>query len=115
MSDGRLRVFCISNKFYWDHRDLPKGDALPFLQLSGIIAVRRHCISIVADSQLRSATKYIRDSIPAILGDIALWVQSGSGTANAERNQVVRETLNALEARLRRVCAFESECVPRVI
>jgi hypothetical protein len=110
---GGLRVFCISNTDYWEHRDLPKDDALPLLQLSGIIAIRRHCISMVANSQLRIATKYIRDSIPAILGDITLWVQSGAGSVSAERKQAVCETLNSLEARLRRVNTSESTCMRR--
>lgn len=98
-----LKVFCISNTDYWDHRDLPNDDALPFIELSGIIAVRKHCISMVGDSQHRIASKYIRESIPALLGDITLWVQSGAGSMSAERKQAVRETLNVLEARLRRV------------
>lgn len=88
---------------YWEHRDSPRDEALPLLQLSGIIGVRRYCISIVANSQLRIAVKYIRDSIPALLGDIALWVQSGAGSVSAERKEAIRETLNTLEANLRRV------------
>jgi hypothetical protein len=58
---------------------------------------------MVANSQLRIATKYIRDDIPAVLGDVELWVQSGAGTANAEQKEKIRETLNAVEARLKRV------------
>lgn len=110
---GGLKVFCISNTDYWEHRYLPKDDALPLLQLSGIMAIRRHCISMVASSQLRIATKYIRDSIPAILGDITLWVQSGAGSVTAERKQAIRETLNALEARLRGVNMSKSTCTRR--
>jgi hypothetical protein len=107
--DGGLRVFCVSNMIYWDNRELSKDNALPILQLSGIIAVRRHCISIVADSQLRAATKYIRDSIPAILSEIALWVESGAGSLSAERKKAVRETLNVVEARLRTVSFSKSK------
>ena len=58
---------------------------------------------MVAESQLRSVTKYIRDSIPALLGDITLWVESGSGSVSAEQKQLVCETLNALEARIKTV------------
>ena len=100
---NELKVFCVSNKDYWDHRDLSKDEALPFLQLSGILSLRKHCISMVASSQLFSAMKYIRDGIPAVLGDIDLWVQSGAGSVDAERREEIRITLNALEARLTEV------------
>ena len=98
-----LKVFCVSNTEYWENRGLPKDDALPFLQLSGIFTVRKHCISMVANSQLRIATKYIQADIPALLGDIKLWVESGAGTVNAEQKEKVRQTLNIVEARLKRV------------
>lgn len=96
-------MFCVSNTDYWRHRDSTKDTALARLQLSGIIGVRKHCISIVGNSQFHIARKYIRDSIPALLGDIALWVESGVGSVSAEQKQAIRETLNTLEARLRRV------------
>lgn len=107
-------MFCVSNTIYWDNRELSRDDALPILYLSGIIAVRRHCISIVADSQLRAVTKYIRNSIPAILSEIALWVESGAESAGTERKQAVRDTLNVVEARLRTVSFLKSKDLRRV-
>jgi len=98
-----LKVFCVSNTEYWDHRNSPKDVALPFLQLSGIFTIRKHCISMVASSQHRIAIKYIQDDIPALLKDIELWVQSGAGTINAEQKEKAREALNTVEARLKRV------------
>lgn len=98
-----LKVFCVSNSEYWDHRNSPKDDALPFLRLSGIIDVRKHCISIVASSQLRIAMKYLNDDIPALLGDIQLWVQAGAGNVDAERREEVRQVLSIVEARMKRV------------
>ncbi|KAI0128678.1 hypothetical protein BJ170DRAFT_594512 [Xylariales sp. AK1849] len=99
---GELKVFCVSNTDYWLKRDLPKNESLPQLQLIGILAVRKHCISIVADSQLRSATKYIQHDITALLSDVELWILSGAASAGAEQKQAIRETLDAVEARLRR-------------
>ena len=58
---------------------------------------------MVADRQLRLATQYIQDDIPAFLGDVELWVQSGAGSVNAERREAIRETLYILETRLNRV------------
>lgn len=89
---------------YWTHRnDIPKEKALPLLQLSGILAIRRHCMRIVSESQLRIATEYLRGDIPSLLSNIQLWVQSGAGSAAAEQREDIRRALDALEARLRSV------------
>ncbi|TVY32961.1 hypothetical protein LSUB1_G006630 [Lachnellula subtilissima] len=100
-----FQVFCASNTEYWKHRYSPKDAAFPHLSLSGILAIRKHCISMVADRQLRVATKYIQDDIPALLEDVELWVQSGAGSVDAEQKAAIRETLNMLEARLNRILA----------
>lgn len=81
----------------------PRDTALPYLQLSCILEVRKYCISIVANSQRRIATRYMRDEIPDLLAQLELWVQSGAGSADAERKEVVRCTLNELESRLKKV------------
>jgi len=100
---GHLRAFCVSNKDYWEKRECGREQALPFLNLSGILALRRHCLSLVAESQLRIVTKYIEDDIPALLGDVELWVRSGAGTAGAEEKRAIRETLDTIEGRLKGV------------
>ncbi len=96
-------MFCVSNHDYWERRDAARDEALPILNLSGILSVRKHCIGLVASTQLQAATMYIRDQIPALLREVELWVQSGAGSMDEERKQAVRETLDALEVRLRRV------------
>jgi hypothetical protein len=101
--NGLLNVHCVSNKEYWDHRDEPRDMAEPYLRLSGIPRLRRHCIGILADSQLRSARAYIRDDIPALLSDLDLWIISGAGSASAERRRVVREALDVLQTTLQDV------------
>jgi hypothetical protein len=98
-----LKVFCVSNAEYWEHRGSPKDDALPFLRLSGIISVRKHCISMVASSQLRIAMNYLNDDIPALLGGVQLWVQSGAGNVDAERREEIHQVLSTVEAQMKRV------------
>ncbi|GKT44287.1 uncharacterized protein ColSpa_04468 [Colletotrichum spaethianum] len=100
---GALRVFCVSNTEYRAGRWLPRDDALPLLQLSGIIALRKHCLAIIGDSQLRIATKFVANDIPALLGDVGLWIESGAGSTSAEQKQIVRETLDKVEQMLHRV------------
>ncbi|KAF4415669.1 hypothetical protein FACUT_13229 [Fusarium acutatum] len=79
-----------------------KSEAKRHLDLSGILQVRKHCISIVANSQRRIATQYMKDKIPALLADIELWVQSGARTASEERREALCQTLDRVERRLRK-------------
>ncbi|KAK3367927.1 hypothetical protein B0H63DRAFT_490012 [Podospora didyma] len=100
---SNLSVFCASNTMYWKHRhERPSERALPFLQLSGIIGIRKHCMALVSESQLRIALKYMLDDIPDLISRVELWVQSGAGSVDAEQRQIVRTELNALEDQLRK-------------
>ncbi|KAK3903178.1 hypothetical protein C8A05DRAFT_43557 [Staphylotrichum tortipilum] len=99
---GDLHVFCASNTLYWENRDLrPQHKAAPFLELSGIVTIRKHCMSLVSQRQLRIATQYLQGDIPGLLGDIELWVQTGAGTADAEKKRAVREALDRFGNSLR--------------
>lgn len=100
---GDLSVFCVSNTDYWKERPLPKDVSIDLLELSGMIEVRKHCISIVGESQHRAATLYMKRKIPALLDSLQLWVQSGSGSLSAERKKAIRQTLDNVERILRRV------------
>lgn len=112
---GNLRVFCAGNELYWTHRNtIPKEKAVPLLQLSGILAIRRHCMSVVSDSQLRIATGYLRGDIPSLLSLVQLWVQSGAGSAAAEQRENIRSALNAFEARLKRDLTGNTSSINRL-
>lgn len=100
---GNLQIFCVSNSMYWDKRYAPKVNADPYLNLSGIPQVRKHCIGIVASSQLRESTTYISRDTDALLSDIQLWVLSGAGSISAERKVSIRRALNRVEAKLKLV------------
>ncbi|KAK0742907.1 hypothetical protein B0T18DRAFT_489791 [Schizothecium vesticola] len=101
---GNISVFCASNTIYWDNRNkTPAERAMTFLRLSGILDIRRHCIALVSESQLRIAVQYMQDKLPNLISRIELWVQSGAGTADAEQKQAVRAALDQLEASLRQV------------
>ncbi|KAG5797244.1 hypothetical protein H9Q69_003713 [Fusarium xylarioides] len=100
------RVFCMSNTIYWQNRTAKKSESKRHLDLSGILQVRKHCISIVANSQRRIATQYMKDQIPALLADIELWVQSGARTASEERREALCQTLDSVERRLRKIVTF---------
>ncbi|KAK2766946.1 hypothetical protein FQN54_006261 [Arachnomyces sp. PD_36] len=92
-----LQIFCVSNTMYRDNREKPATAALPYLKLSGILELRRHCIGIVAESRLRATRTFIREDIPALLGSVELWVEVGSGNASAERKQRVLDAVAEIQ------------------
>ena len=104
VATDEIKVFCVSNQDYWEHREKPRQVSRPFLDLSGILQVRKYCISIVANSQRRIAMRYMNDQIPALLAQVDLWIQSGARTATEERREALCRTLDELERQLRRVC-----------
>ncbi|KAF6826582.1 Nuclear GTPase SLIP-GC 3 [Colletotrichum musicola] len=108
------KVFCVSNTEYWSKRSEPKDLALPSLQLSGILTLRKHCLSIVADTQLKAAITFVCSDIPALLDDVALWVESGAGSANSERKRAIRKTLDKVEKRLQKDLAGRGSELSRV-
>lgn len=75
----------------------------PHLELSGILDARRHCMSIVASSQRRTAMRYMNDQIPAFLAQVDLWVQSGARSASEERREIILRTLDDVEAQMSNV------------
>ncbi|KAM0187534.1 hypothetical protein ACHAPI_011071 [Fusarium lateritium] len=97
-----FHVVCVSNAIYWQHRTIDKTEAMRYLVLSGILQLRKHCISIVANNQRKVATQYMKDQIPALLADIELWVQSGARTASEERRTALCKSLDDVERQLRR-------------
>ena len=99
-------VFCISNRFYWARRDEEHDVALPWLRLSEIISLRRHCLGLVAEHQLQDASTFMRDLIPNLVSSIDLWVQSGSGQIAAETRAQVREASKEVERILQSVSAI---------
>ncbi|XWW92842.1 hypothetical protein V2A60_000769 [Cordyceps javanica] len=93
-------VFCVSNTLYSKRRNARLSAALPFLQLSGIIELRRHCISIVSANQHREASVFVKTDVPKLLADIGLWAQSGVDTLDGERRAAVKVVLDNVENRL---------------
>lgn len=95
-----LQIFCVSNTIYSQERDKPVQKSLPFLNLSGILELRRYCIGIVAESHLRASTEYIKDEIPALLGSVELWIQAGSVDINAERKRQITDAVSVIQSEL---------------
>ncbi|KAH8688821.1 hypothetical protein BGW36DRAFT_392225 [Talaromyces proteolyticus] len=95
-----LQIFCVSNTIYSQERNKPVQESLPFLNLSGILGLRRYCIGIVAESHLRASTEYIKNEIPALLGSVELWIQAASVNTNAERKQQITDAVSVIQSEL---------------
>lgn len=98
-----LHIFCVSNTMYWEKRMAELSVAEPFLKLSGIIAIRKHCTAMVAASQLRTSSSFLDNDVPTLLSEIELWVQSGLGSSSAEQKEAVRGILDSVEEQLQKV------------
>ncbi|KAF2016013.1 hypothetical protein BU24DRAFT_422330 [Aaosphaeria arxii CBS 175.79] len=95
-----LTVFCVSNSVYREYRQKAVADAIPWLNMSNIINLRRHCVGIVAESHLRAALAYMNDDFPAFLGSTQLWLEAGSGGTSAERKKVIIDAVALVQDRL---------------
>ncbi|OAQ91373.1 tat pathway signal sequence [Purpureocillium lilacinum] len=96
-------VFCVSSKMYRDHRDGDVRRALPYLELSGIMAVRQHCIAILSDSQHLAATDYMRHRVQALLDSIQVWAQSLTENADVQKHKALQEALVTIKTWLKEV------------
>lgn len=97
---------CVSNDDYWKKRDLPQDESRSLLNLSGIIRLRKHCISIVSESKYHAASKYMQHDVAALLGDIELWIQAGAPSLDVEQKQQIREAVDVVERRLKKVSSY---------
>lgn len=100
----RLHIFCVSNTMYWEKRLHDKSVSQPLLELSGIIALRKHCTAMVAASQLRTSSSFLDHDVPTLLSEIQLWVQSGSECTSSKQKEAVRRILDRVEEKLNQVC-----------
>jgi hypothetical protein len=103
-----LKVFCVSNTYYWKHRYSTADQTPEYLHLTNILGLRAHCISLVAQSQLRAAKEYIIDKVPSLLGSVELWIQSGAGDIGVERRQAIRSIVEEIELQFQRVSSTRS-------
>jgi hypothetical protein len=106
--DAELKVFCTSKDDYWSKHDQPRDEALPLLYLSGILTLRRHCISIVSESQYHSAVCFMRNDVAALLSDIELWIQLGAPSLDAENKREICNLVDTVERRIKVVRSFSS-------
>ncbi|KAF2733490.1 hypothetical protein EJ04DRAFT_524428 [Polyplosphaeria fusca] len=94
---GDLKIFCVSNKDYFDHRYDEQIRAETRLDLSGILHLRKYCHSIPADAQFEAAAAFINHDVPAFLGSLKQWAVAGLGDMNAEKAEALKHLMQRLE------------------
>jgi hypothetical protein len=101
-----LRVFCVSSSYYRTYRREPqKPDHPDWLALSGIIALRRHCLGLTADAQLRSLAVYVNEAVTGLIADVRQWARTGEDNVGVE----TRAALDEIERRTGEVNNAASE------
>ncbi|KAL8387202.1 hypothetical protein RB599_002409 [Gaeumannomyces hyphopodioides] len=110
-----LNIFCVSNKLYWDNRNRESGGALPYLELSGILSLRQHCLSLVGRAQHAHALGYINDSVQGLIASTKLWVETGAGSdAGIGAKTRICEVLGEVEEQFAEALTSQSSSLCRV-
>ncbi|KAL8357543.1 hypothetical protein RB598_002380 [Gaeumannomyces tritici] len=110
-----LNIFCVSNTLYWDNRNRESGEALPYLELSGILSLRQHCLSLVGRAQHAHALGYINDSVQGLIASTKLWVETGAGSdADIGAKTRICEVLGEVEKQFTEALTSQSSSLCRV-
>lgn len=89
---------------YSEFREKPLEQAREGLIRSGIIALRRHCMGLNMEAQMRALTNYITADIPSLIYDVSNWVAASAGGSTLGQKRKVREALDLVERSIRLVC-----------
>jgi hypothetical protein len=98
-----LKIFCVSNKDYFEHRHDEQDRAELRLELSGILGLRRYCHSIPAEAQFTAAAAFIEHEAPALVGSLRQWSVAGSDQVPAKEADELRHLMKQTEEVLTRV------------
>ena len=94
---GDLKVFCVSNKQYFEHRHDEQSWAEPRLELSGIVNLRKYCHSIPAEAQFSAAAAFIEHDAPAFVRSLHQWALGGTDEISKEKAQEIQMLVKHLE------------------
>jgi len=112
---ANIRVFCVGNDDYTKHRGEPRNVAFRYLILSGIINLRRFCVSIMSESQHRAALLYMHNRIPDLVAKVDLWVQKHAEGEDSVLRPAVRNIVDTLHTRLNTVSDLERLTLTRCV
>jgi hypothetical protein len=84
-------IFCISNKWYQNYF---KKNELEYVNTSGVPSLRKFCYNSMGDEQLKDATNFLKNTVPALIYQLANVVDSHQTALSPEH---VRTLATAFE------------------
>lgn len=101
-----MKVFCVSNKLFAEHRNGDDEWSEAYVELSGIPELRSYCRSILADAQKSQAAQYLRIDVPAAISSADLWVSGAFDQESKRKASLVKKELSLVQERLKEVSEF---------
>ncbi|KAJ5711184.1 hypothetical protein N7488_005340 [Penicillium malachiteum] len=95
-----VRVFCISNPLYTKWRASRTHQAEAYVNLSGILELRRYCQLVPAEAQLLATRTFFDHEVKALLLSLRQWVLAGADSVTAERATALRGLIDNVEKAL---------------
>ena len=97
-----IKVFCVSNRMYADHRRRSgRRQAPSYIELSGIPRLYQYCQLVPAEAEFQFVSTFLGHRVPAVLSSLRQWTLTGQDEITAERardlRQVLQETRRVLE------------------
>ncbi|ORY17690.1 hypothetical protein BCR34DRAFT_474575 [Clohesyomyces aquaticus] len=94
---GDLKIFCVSDKKYWDHRFDEHTRAESRLELSGVVNLRKYCHLVTAEAQFVAAAAFVEIAVPTFLGSVRQWTLGGKDEVSEANLDDVRQLVRSLE------------------
>jgi len=101
--DESIRIFCVSNNLYSQHREGSLTYDEDYLNLSGIRQLRHYCQFVPAEAQFRFIATFLDHRAPAVLRSVKQWTLTGCDDVTAERAKTLRQILSDIEKVFREV------------
>ncbi|KAJ5613921.1 hypothetical protein N7528_007575 [Penicillium herquei] len=109
-----IRVFCVSNPLYTKWRASRTHQAEAYVNLSGILDLRRYCQLVPAEAQLLATRTFFDHEVEALLLSLRQWVLAGADSVTAERATALRGLIGNVEKALVRDATSPQAYVARI-
>lgn len=103
-----MKIFCVSNKLFSENHNGDSEREKAYIELSGILKLRRHCQYIPAEAQMIHVAKFFRSAIPANLASVEMWADGAFNHEEMEKASGISEVLAKAERNLKLKACFMS-------
>ncbi|KAJ6031623.1 hypothetical protein N7540_002355 [Penicillium herquei] len=109
-----IKVFCVSNPLYTKWRASRTHQAEEYVNLSGILELRRYCQLVPAEAQLLATRAFFDHEVHGLLLSLRQWVLAGADSVTAERATALRGLIGNVEKALVRDTTSPQAYVARI-